>query len=210
MQASVILAHPYRQSFNHALFARVVETLERRGVPTWAHDLYAERFDPLLSVEELGTDQSRDPLVRLYAAQLVASDLLVFIHPNWWGQPPAIMKGYIDRVIRPPYAYDVPEGDSGGAPAIGKLVGKLGIVLNTSNTAAEREESYFRDPLESIWKRCVFGFCGMEEGERVMFRIVADSTPEERAEWLGRAAALVEKVIDGISTSTNSGIHLSQ
>ncbi len=199
MQASVILAHPYRQSFNHALFSGVVEVLERRGVPTWAHDLYAERFDPVLTADELGTDESRDPLVRLYAAQLVASDVLVFIHPNWWGQPPAIMKGYIDRVVRPPYAYDTPEGDSGGAPAIGKLVGKLGIVLNTSNTAAEREENYFRDPLESIWKRCIFGFCGMEEGERIMFRIVADSTPEEREEWLERAAALIENVVDGIS-----------
>jgi NAD(P)H dehydrogenase (quinone) len=192
VQASVILAHPYPRSFNHALFARVLEVLEGCGIPAWGHDLYAERFDPVLTAEELGKEDTRDSLTRQYTRELVASDVLVFIHPNWWGQPPAMMKGYIDRVIRPPHAYDFPEGDSGGGLPVGRLAGKIGIVLNTSNTPADREDGFFGDPLESIWKRCVFGFCGMEEGERVMFRVVADSTAEQRAVWLEQAATLVQ------------------
>lgn len=187
MKASVILAHPYEKSFNHAIFGTACETLRGIGATVRAHDLYAEGFDPVLTRDELGKKPTMDPLVELYAGELVDSDLLVFIHPDWWGQPPAIMKGYIDRVIRPPYAYDYDENAEGVAEAAGKLGGKKGIVFNTSNTDEERENAYFNDPLEYIWKRCVFGFCGMENPYRKTFRIVASSSHVERVAWLGEA-----------------------
>jgi putative NADPH-quinone reductase len=143
----------------------------------------------------LGKKTSADPLVALYAKELLESDVLVFIHPNWWGQPPAILKGYIDRVIRPPYAYDFPPEDSGGGLPIGKLKGKFGLVFNTANTEQHREENYFHDPLDSIWERCVFGFCGIEQSERKTFRIVADSTEAERSGWLDDVRATIENVL---------------
>lgn len=184
MKASVILAHPYKKSFNHAIFHTAVDCLKGLQLAVFDHDLYAEGFDPVMTTGELGKEPTAAPLVDQYARELMASDFLVFVHPNWWGQPPAILKGYIDRVIRPPYAYDFDE-NLPGAPAEGKLTGKTGIVFNTSNTPEERESNYFHDPLEYLWGRCVFGFCGMEEGyTRRMFRIVADSTDEIRKGWL--------------------------
>ncbi|MBN2050014.1 MAG: NAD(P)H-dependent oxidoreductase [Spirochaetales bacterium] len=197
MKASVILAHPYEKSFNHAIFYTAVDCLKKAGVLVFAHDLYAEGFDPVMTVDELGKDPTEDPLVAQYARELTDSDLLVFVHPNWWGQPPAILKGYIDRVIRPPYAYDFDE-NAQGAPATGKLTGKTGIVFNTSNTPEERENNYFHDPLEYLWGRCVFGFCGMEEGfTRRMFRVVADSTEEIREGWLEEVGLIIERVLEG-------------
>jgi NAD(P)H dehydrogenase (quinone) len=196
MKATVILAHPYPGSFNHAIFRTVCAVLDRRGVAACAHDLYAERFDPVLTADELGSDRSSDPLVNRYAAELIGSDLLFFIHPNWWGQPPAILKGYIDRVIRPPYCYDFPPGDTGGGLPEGKLKGKCGVVFNTSNTEKEREDNYFQDPLERIWRQCVFGFCGVESYYRKMFRIVADSSEERRRAWLDEVESLTVQVIE--------------
>jgi NAD(P)H dehydrogenase (quinone) len=204
MKATVILAHPYAGSLNHALYAATCQKLDSLGVIVYKHDLYADQFDPVLTVEELGTDTSTDRLVNQYAAELVASDYLFFIHPNWWGQPPAILKGYIDRVIRPPYAYDFPPGDTGGGLPIGKLHGKYGIVINTSNTADEREFNYFNDPLEHIWKQCVFGFCGIARYYRKTFRIVADSTFEQRTAWLKEAQAIVDTVILDSSDITDN------
>jgi NAD(P)H dehydrogenase (quinone) len=198
MKASVILAHPHPGSFNHAIFSAVCGALARRGVTIHAHDLYAEDFDPVLTEDELGSDRSPDPLVNRYAEELVGSDLLFFIHPNWWGQPPAIMKGYIDRVIRPPHCYDFPPGDAGGGLPIGKLKGKCGVVFNTSNTEREREEACFGDPLERTWKQCVFGFCGIERSYRAMFRIVADSDDRQRKAWLDEAESVTIKAIDGL------------
>ncbi|MFA6508051.1 MAG: NAD(P)H-dependent oxidoreductase, partial [Treponemataceae bacterium] len=138
---------------------------------------------------------SKDPLVKKYETELLESDFLIFIHPNWWGQPPAILKGYIDRVIRPPQTYDFPANETGGGVAIGKLKGKIGIVFNTSNTEKEREDLYFHDPLEYIWKKCVFGFCGIEESYRTMFRIITDSTVEERNRWLRQTAESLTAII---------------
>jgi len=114
MKSTVILAHPYSKSFNHAIYHTVCLKLENLDIKVFKHDLYEEKFNPVLSVEELGSDKSADILVNQYAEELMDSDFLFFIHPNWWGQPPAMLKGYIDRVIRPPYAYDFPPGDTGG------------------------------------------------------------------------------------------------
>lgn len=197
MKATVILAHPYSKSFNHAIFQTINETFIEQEVAVYSHDLYAEKFDPVITVKELGTDQSEDPLVLQYAAELVESDILVFVHPNWWGQPPAILKGYVDRVIRPPYAYDFPQDASGGGLPIEKLNGKFGLVYNTSNTEQDREDNYFGDPLENIWIKCVFGFCGIKDHKRKMFRIIADSTQEQREAWLNE----VKKDIQALSFS---------
>jgi NAD(P)H dehydrogenase (quinone) len=195
LRASVLLAHPYEKSLNHAFYRTVCDKLKELNVDIFAHDLYAEKFDPVMTRRELGTDRSDDALVNQYADELQVSDFLFFIHPNWWGQPPAIMKGYIDRVIRPPYAYDFPPGDSGGGLPIGKLKGKTGIVFNTSNTDENRETAVFGDPLENIWKNCVFGFCGLERYCRKMFRVVADSDSNLRKEWLKEAADITEHAV---------------
>lgn len=195
MKAVVVLSHPYDKSFNHAVYRRTLETLNKIGVSAYAHDLYKDRFNPVLTKEELGKEPSNDQVVIKYTHELLESDLLIFIHPNWWGQPPAILKGYIDRIFRPPHTYDFPENDSGGGLPIGKLNGKTGIVFNTSNTEEVRENSYFNDPLQSIWEKCVFGFCGITDVHRKMFRIVADSTHEERTEWLNETEEIIREAV---------------
>jgi putative NADPH-quinone reductase len=196
MKATIVYAHPYERSFNYALYQQTLRSCEERGVSAYCHDLYKDEFNPVLTREELGKKPTKDPLVGRYTEELLASDILVFVHPNWWGQPPAILKGYIDRILRPPHAYDFPESDSGGGLPIGKLAGKIGVVLNTSNTEENRELSYFHDPLESIWRQCVFGFCGIEEAERRTFRIIADSTEAERLTWLREVDELMKRIID--------------
>jgi NAD(P)H dehydrogenase (quinone) len=193
MVASVVLAHPYEKSFNHAVYQTSIQAFEDLSIKTYHHDLYKEKFDPLLPKHELGKELCNDPLVNQYVVEMLESDILVFIHPNWWGQPPALLKGYIDRTFRPPFAYDFEETDTGSGIAEGKLQGKVGIVFNTSNTEENRENDYFHDPLEYIWKRCVFGFCGIDKVYRKMFRIIADSSFEERIKWLDEVKSVIEQ-----------------
>jgi NAD(P)H dehydrogenase (quinone) len=195
MNASVIIAHPHLNSFNHAIFNTVCSTLESNHVSVYKHDLYMDNFNPVLSTEELGNKRSTDVLVNKLADELLASNLLVFVHPNWWGQPPAILKGYIDRVIRPPYSYDFPPENGGGGLPIGKLKRKYGVVFNTSNTPEFREKNYFNDPLELLWGKCVFGFCGIENYKRKMFSMIVESTLEQRQTWLKEIKESVVKAI---------------
>ena len=64
-------------------------------------------------------------------------------------------------------------------------------MFNTSNTPAPVEDAAYGDPLQSIWQRCVFGLLGLPAFDRCLFRPVAGSTPEQRAQWLGEVAAMV-------------------
>jgi putative NADPH-quinone reductase len=68
------------------------------------------------------------------------------------------------------------------------------VVFNTSNTPAEREQGVFGDPLETLWRNCVFGLCGVSEVHRRMFGVVVTSALEERAAWLEEARAIVRRV----------------
>lgn len=190
---SVILAHPYTHSLNAAIAATAVSTLEKNGYGVHFHDLYQEGFDPLLSGEELAAGKSNDPLLRQHQEEISCAHGIIIVHPNWWGQPPAILKGWMERVLRKNVAYTFPPGDNGGGLPIGLLPAKAALVFNTSNTPAQREHEVFGDPLERIWKDCVFAFCGVHTFERLTFGVVADSDEATRQHWLQQAAEMVDK-----------------
>jgi putative NADPH-quinone reductase len=184
MEISVILAHPYPESFNHAIYQTVLETLKKNGHQIRAHNLYEEGFNPLLEGSELATGETSDPLVLQHRKEIKKAQGIVIIHPNWWGQPPAILKGWTDRVLRSGVAYQFAEDDDGSGVPEGLLVADAALVFNTSNTPKEREIQVFGDPLERIWRDCVFDFCGIKNYYRKMFRVVASSTFDERKQWL--------------------------
>jgi NAD(P)H dehydrogenase (quinone) len=187
MRLSLILAHPAPGSFNHAIADTVVAEARRNGHEVCFHDLYAERFDPSLPADEAEETAALAPEVARHCREIAAADGIVIVHPNWWGQPPAILKGWVDRVMRPGVAYDFLEGDGGDGIPVGLLKARVALVFNTSNTAAAREQEVFGDPLEAIWKRCVFGLCGVKTVHRETFSVVVTSSREQRAEWLRRA-----------------------
>lgn len=185
MKISVILAHPYEKSFNHAIAKKVIETLENKNYEVYFHDLYLEDFDPIITCNELANDSiAKNPLINQHCKEITDADGIIIIHPNWWGQPPAILKGWVDRVLRPGIAYNFEENESGGGLPTGLLNASIAIVFNTSNTEENRELNVFKDPLETIWKNCIFDFCGIKNFHRKMFRIVADSNLSERNQWL--------------------------
>lgn len=191
MNILVILGHPDKGSFNHAIAETVVNTLQNNGHEVFFHDLYEERFDPLLLASEIPKDASLDATVANHCAEIAAADGIVVIHPNWWGQPPAILTGWVDRVIRPGVAYEFVEGDSGEGVPVGLLKAKTAVVFNTSNTEPEREIKDFGDPLEAIWKNCIFALCGVEHFYRKVFGVVVTSTPKQREEWLLEVEGIV-------------------
>ena len=113
MKISVILAHPDPKSFNRAIAQTVVEQLKTNEHSVQFHDLYEENFEALLHRQEIRQEATLPPGVRRHCLEIAEAEGIIIIHPNWWGQPPAILKGWIDRVIRPGIAYEFLEGDSG-------------------------------------------------------------------------------------------------
>jgi NAD(P)H dehydrogenase (quinone) len=133
------------------------------------------------------------PAIRRHCDEVLAADGFVVVHPNWWGQPPAILKGWVDRVLRQGVAYEF--GAKGAV--IQPLQGKRGLVFTTSNTPRDMELELFGDPLENLWKNCIFGFCGVAEFRRRNFESIVMSTPEQRGEWLGEVDRLTGEFFGG-------------
>ncbi|MEV4683127.1 NAD(P)H-dependent oxidoreductase [Streptomyces kurssanovii] len=198
MRIGVYLAHPRPGSFNHALFDAVADELRGRGCEVIAHDLCGEGFPPVLTAGETETvrasDEAPDPQVALHRAEVATLDALVFVHPNWWGMPPAVLTGWVQRVLVPGVAYKL--GSADGEP-VGLLTAGRALVLNTSDTPADREEGEFRDPLQRVWAACVLPYVGVDDVRRVVFRTVTDSTEQERAEWLRRARSEAAALASG-------------
>ena len=188
MQVLVIIGHQRKGSFCHAIAETAVEELNAAGHEVIYHDLYEEKFDPVLPHEEILSDARLDPVVREHCDEVLAADGYVVVHPNWWGQPPAILKGWVDRVFRQGTVYEfTPEGVNAF------LQGKKALVLTTSNTPREDELRMFGDPLENLWRACIFNFLGVKDFQRRNFESIILSTPEQRRQWLDEIRELVGK-----------------
>lgn len=184
MNILVLLGHPGPGSLNHAIADTAVQALSGAGHEVVFHDLCAEGFDPNLPADEFPRGAKLPEDVARHCEELAAADGVVVVHPNWWGMPPAVLKGWIDRVVRVDVAYRFEENDGGEGVPVGLLKARQAVVFNTSNTPTPREMDVFGDPLQRLWKDCVFDLCGVRDFHRRMFNIVCLSTKEERARWL--------------------------
>ena len=194
MKILVVLAHPDRKSFNHAIAERIVNVLIKNRHDVTFHDLYEERFDPVIPASEIRKNGTVEGKIQHYCNELSSCDGIIFIHPNWWGQPPAILKGWIDRVVRPGVAYKFNENDSGEGIPEGLLKAQIAVVINISDTEDDRERSVFGDPLENIWKKCIFEFCGIKNFFRKTFRIIVTSTKAQRKNWLDESESITKNL----------------
>jgi putative NADPH-quinone reductase len=188
MDVSLVLAHPRPGGLNHALADAAADELHSLGHRVAYHDLYAEGFDPVLPEAEMRGGPSRDTLVELHRGEIARAGGIVLVHTNWWGQPPAVMKGWVDRVLVPGVTYEfAPDDPAGAGTPAGLLRAGWAVVLNTTDTPRERELREFGDSLERLWRDCVLRYCGVKRFERRAFGVVATSTEEEWSAWLAEA-----------------------
>jgi len=109
MEVLVVCAHPHENSFNHAIVESVERGCARAKHHTTTLDLYAIGFPAAMSTAEHrayhGDHPILDPLVAEHAALVQQAQTLVFVYPTWWSQPPAILRGWLERVLVPGVAF---------------------------------------------------------------------------------------------------------
>jgi NAD(P)H dehydrogenase (quinone) len=99
--ALVVVSHPDAASFNHAIARDSAAMLETLGFTTHLCDLYADSFDPVITKGEVRGQRTGDQLTNMYISLLASAELLVVVHPNCWGAPPAMMKvGWIGCLLK--------------------------------------------------------------------------------------------------------------
>jgi NAD(P)H dehydrogenase (quinone) len=113
LRVLVLYAHPVETSYNAALHQATVAALKAGGHEVDDCDLYAEKFDPVMSRQERIDyhDEAINTLpVQGYVDRLRAAEALVLCTPVWNYNYPAILKGYIDRVFVPGVAFKLVNG----------------------------------------------------------------------------------------------------
>lgn len=191
----VVLAHPGTGSLCHRLTDRIVGTLTAAGAEATLHDLYVEGFDPVLLAEEawpqqVGDNQlatsssSVDPMVVRHRRELERSRGLVVVHPDWWGKPPAILTGWLDRVL-------IPVAGAGGPDGVDL---QRVLVVNTSDDGTAGDA----DPLGVVWRRGVGARLATDELERISLAGVAEASAEQHAQWLTAMERAAHWVCGGV------------
>lgn len=161
MNYLIVNSHPYGGSFNAAVINAIKETAEAKDHTVSLIDLIEDGFNPAMTSEDLknwGQGQSSDPFVKKYQNKIEQADLLVFPFPIWWGNMPAALKGFCDKVLLPGWAYKY--GEHG--EMIGLLTSKKAIVITTMETPIEIFETHFQNPINGAFIKDTLQTCGFE------------------------------------------------
>jgi NAD(P)H dehydrogenase (quinone) len=219
MHAHIVLAHPEPRSFNAHLGKIASLSLQAQGWTTSVSDLHANDFDPCERREHYGllpsqrfdvqaeqrraSDEAKIPAeVRHEIASLDPADLLILQYPMWWHLPPAMMKGWMDRVLIYGEVYASQKRFEKG-----RFLGKRAMILVTVATGSETYDFNGRsgDIDLLLWpvhfSLAYVGFTvlepfiayGVESGLRYSDDSVLQSRLEKVASDLGDALAVLNK-----------------
>jgi NAD(P)H dehydrogenase (quinone) len=188
MNVLLVYAHPNPRSFNQAILDMVDATLRDRGHVTRIHDLYRMQCRAVLDGEDLlrnwrgdlPADTRREQDAVLWARGLV------FVYPIWWFGPPAILKGWIDRVFTRKFAFDFGPGGMKGL-----LTHEKALILNTlGGDEASYREHRWHELLVRPMAEGILGACGVKNVSHRAFYQVPTVGQTERQGMLEEVRAL--------------------
>ena len=182
----VILGHPRSESLCGAIGQSYIEGAEAAGHEVRRLELGGLTFDPILRESVRGTQPLEPDLQR--AQELISwAEHLVFVYPTWWGGMPALLKGFIDRVLLPGFAYRYHIND----PFWDKLLrGRSARLLVTMGGPSWYYRLFSRMPGHNQMKRTILHFCGIRPVRITNFDMVRSSKPARRESWLAKARQL--------------------
>jgi NAD(P)H dehydrogenase (quinone) len=177
MKHAIVIAHPNPASLTHAVGETYRQSVEALGDRALVRDLYAMRFDPCLRASEIPmpTGFHFGPDVVAEREALADVDVFAFVYPFWFNAPPAILKGYVDRVFSMGFGY---EPGMGGTESL--LDGKKLISFTTSGAP----DQWVRDTgalqtLMTLFDRHLGAMCGLQVVDHVHAGAIVSNITEE-------------------------------
>ena len=151
----LIYGHYSNSSFNAAIRDTFIKAAEEKGNTIDTVDLYGEKFNPVFAGEEPGED------VLDHRNRIEACDIIVLIAPIWNFRMPAIVEGWIDKVLAPPWAFTFKQLVGNYGYPIGNLKNKKAIIFCTYGSPRLAITTFFLNlPIRRL-KRGVFHMCGI-------------------------------------------------
>lgn len=196
-KALVVYCHPRTDSFTAAVRDRVLAQLAAIGAEARLIDLYAMGFDPVMMAaahRNYALGGSDAPGLQPHIADLQWCDTLIFVYPTWWYGLPAMLKGWLDRVLLPGVAFVMPDATHKDIrPGLTRITG-LAVFTTcgaswwlTHLIGAPGWRSLMRGVRLLCAKGCKTGFA--------VHYAMDQSTPRSRAAHLDKVAAQVNRLI---------------
>ena len=180
MKHALVIAHPNAGSLAHAVAKTYEESAKGFGQQVVVRDLYQMGFDPCLKASEIPK-----PSGYQFGGDVVAErklladvDVFAFVYPLWFNAPPAILKGYVDRVFSMGFGFE--PGFGGSEPL---LEGKQ-MISFTSSGAPDHwvRETGALQALTALFDRHVSQMCGLQMIDHIHAGGIVSNITEEAFE----------------------------
>lgn len=182
MKHLIIYSHLNPKSFTKAIVDKVAALVKAKGEELEIIDLISDKFNPLFEMHDvesmfMGKETPED--VKKYQEKIANADKLTIVYPLWWGQMPAQLKGFFDRVFANGFAFEyTKEGPKG------LLKDKTAqIFVNTGTPNEVYESTGMFDAINRVNEGGLFAFCGME-AKTTFFGSVISCGDEIRTSYL--------------------------
>ena len=199
MNVLIILGHPRVESLCGALASAYEQGAEQAGVTIQRLNLATMAFDPYVRVDSPEHQPPEPDLAR--AQELIEwADHLVFVYPTWWGTMPALMKGFLDRVVIPGRAFRF--YGPGATEWEGLWAGKSAQLITTMDTPPLIYRHVFRSPGNHAMADATLGFCGVSPVRKLVCGSIRTSDIKQRRRWLEQARRAGYALISGVRSPT--------
>ena len=185
MKVNIVFNHPYKGSYCYAILEAVKKGLAQAGHEVDVIHLDDDGFNPVMTAEDLlafRNKKSIDPQAQDYIQRIKAADHLVFIFPIWWELMPALMKGFIDKVIFPGETYDYTRSGYGMVTLMNHL--KSVTVITTMNTPAIMYQLIYGNAIKKSLIKGTFKKSGIKNVKWLSLNMVKASSIQKREKWL--------------------------
>lgn len=189
MKILIINAHPYDKSLCNALAYKYFEGAKEGGHEVKITNLRDLKFDPVLH-GGYKEPMELEPDLKEQQELIKWCDHLVIVSPLWWANLPALLKGFIDRVFLPGFAFKFKEGS---ATWDKYMTGKSATVIYTMDAPFLFSFIATGDSFWRTIKDGILGFCGFKPVKRVVFDRVNSASEEKRTKWLDKVYKLGSK-----------------
>lgn len=182
----VILGHPRTTSFGGALAEAYIDGAKAAGAEVRYTRLADLRFNPVRGAE--GKTLEKD--LKKAQQDITWAQHIVFAYPGWWSSMPALLKGFLDRVLTAGFAFKFHKEHYWWDRL---LTGRTARLLVTVDSPVILHYLYFWAPGHTMMKRGILGFCGIRPVKASTFGAVVDSTDAQRTAWIEKARLLGRK-----------------
>ncbi len=188
---SALLAHPDEESFCSALYASYTRVLREYKTEHSLMDLYREDFDPVMDLSEMRRHIPFDKQTLQYMRTVRESRRLSLFFPDWWGAEPAILKGWLDRVLRQDLAYSrsaFPSASGGSDRDTKGLLGHVQLTVFVTSDTGEGDLDILEKTYRHRYGSIIGEYCGLGGCEIALYSPVRSSKLKVRKQWLDDAA----------------------